>query len=438
MEMMDVVAVAGTVLFVALVGISFLRWELLVLLVLASSISESYIGLDLGLKLDQLVVHPIDALAVMAGTAAVIRLFAIGRLESPLRWWLVLCACWGFALAYGASRYGAVVALSFYRQHFYLCAIALYLMTFEFSASDLRRAVGIWIGAAAVIMVFCLLAKIDPSFINEDLLPPYVRQAFVAERVVGAGAAMVMAQAALIGLGGWAAMRGGLGLRILTLCLIMTVLLQYHRSTWLAVITGAIVMAKINPRYVSRLAPVFLLVLGCAVTLWLWGVASGQDFMTAAVTGAISEPLDASQSTALWRIEGWRILVGQAIAQGPFRVLFGGGFGIGYERLMNGADIIFSPHNMYVEVFLNAGLIGLAPLIAFFVALLRRAMVYQKGGLEQAGLDAAIAAALIAGILVYCCAYSLGYDQGILIGILAAVLGQRAVLLRRDEWRQAA
>lgn len=433
MEMMDFVAVVGAALFVLLTIVSFLRWELLALLVLASVISESYFGLDLKLDLDWVTLHPVDALAVVAGVAAVIRLFALNRVEAPLRWWLAVSALWVFALALGASRYGTMTALSFYRQHFYLSAIALYMMTFEFSTADLRRAMAIWIGAAVVIMVFCLLAKIDPALVNENLFLGYMPQAFVAERVVGAGAAMVMAEAALIGLVGWANMKGGLGMRILTICLIISVFLQYHRSTWLAAIIGAVVMARSNPRYFTRLAPVFLLVLSCVAILWLWGVASGQDFMTAAVTGAISEPLDASQSTALWRIEGWRILVGRAIAEGPFRILFGGGFGIGYERRLNGADILFSPHNMYVEIFLNAGLLGLLPMIAFFLTLLRRAAVRQKAGSEQDGLDPAVATALIAGILVYCCAYSLGYDQGILIGILAAVLGSRLASPSRDE-----
>lgn len=441
MEVMDLVAVAGAVLFFLLLVVSFLHWGLLVFLVLVSSVAQVHIGLNLGIKLDemQVTLYPVDALAVVAGAAAVIRLFIDNRLDSPLRWWIAVCACWFFALAYGASRYGAFTALSFYRQHFYLCAIALYLMTFQFSAADLRRVMAMWIGAAAVVMVFCLLAKIDPYFVNEELLLGYTRQAFVAERVVGASAALVMTQAALIGLGGWAGMRGGVGLRILTICLIIAVLLQYHRSTWLAGIAGSIAMVKVHSHYLGRLAPVFLMVLGCVAVLWLWGVASGEDFMTAAVTGAFSEPLDARQSTALWRIESWRILLGRAIGEGAFRILVGGGFGVGYERLMGGEDVLFSPHNMFVEIFLNAGLVGLLPMIAFFVVLLRQVMVHQQViGTEPDGLDPAVAAALTTAILVYCTAYSLNYDQGILLGVMASALGSRAAVSRLGEWQREA
>ncbi len=436
MELTDFAIIFGTVGLALFAVIITLRWEPMMVLVLASAMVETYFGLDVGIEVDNLMLRLTDAIAVMAVAAALLRFFAIRQIDVSVRWWLLVSICWGVAALYGSTIYGLATALNFYRQHFYLSAIALYLMTFHLSAADIRRAAIIWVGAATIIMVYSLLARIDPTLVSEFVLETSnfgIYNAYASERVIVAGAAMVMCQAALICLGGWAAMKGALFMRLLTIALIIMMFLQYHRTTWLAFIAGAIAMAQTNLRYFARLAPVGALVVCIVAILWLTGLAAGQDFLTPAVTQAISEPLDARQSTAIWRIEGWRILVGEAIAQGPFRILFGGGFGVGYERQIGNASIIFSPHNMYVEIFLNSGLIGLLPMLAFFASLLRRSFALQRAGASTDGLDPSVAVALIVSILVYCVSYSLGHDQAVLIGLLTAALASQASVPQQQE-----
>jgi len=431
MEVMDFLFIFGAIGLALLAVVTCLRWEPMVFMALTSAMVEVYLGLDVGVELGQQTLRLIDALAVMAAVGALLRLFTVHRLSGPLRWWMLTCVCWGLAALYGASSYGFATALGFYRQHFYLSAVALYLMTFDMTAIDIRRATMMWVGLACIVMVYSVLARFDPALVNEGLISVGRRYSFTAERVVVAGAAMVMGQAALISLGGWSGMRGALLLRILAVLLIVAVFLQYHRTAWLASLVGALAMVRVNMAYLLRLAPVSVLVLACVAVLWLSGLAAGQDFITSAVSQAIREPLDAQQSTTIWRIEGWRILVAEAIGQGPFRILFGGGFGVGYERMIQGVEVIFSPHNMYVEIFLNAGLFGLLPMLGFFASVLHRAMQLRRAGMEPDGFDPAVAVALIVSILVYSFSYSLGYDQGVLIGILAAALGSRNAMPQR-------
>lgn len=436
MELTDFAIIFGTVGLALFAVVITLRWEPMMVLVLASAMVETYFGLDVGIDVDNLTLRLTDAIAVMALAATLLRFFAIRHIDAPVRWWLLVSICWGVAALYGSTIYGLATALSFYRQHFYLSAIALYLMTFHLSAADIWRAAVIWVGAATIIMIYSLLAKIDPTLISDFVLEAgnfSIYNAYAAERVIVAGAAMVMCQAALICLGGWVSMKGALFMRLLTVALIIMMFLQYHRTTWLAFIAGALAMAQTNLRYFARLAPIGALVICIVAILWLTGLAAGQDFLTPAVTQAISEPLDARQSTAIWRIEGWRILVGEAIAQGPFRILFGAGFGVGYERQIGNASIIFSPHNMYVEIFLNAGLIGLLPMLAFFASLLRRSFALQRAGMPVDGLDPSVAVALIVSILVYCISYSLGHDQAVLIGLLTAALASQAPVPQQQE-----
>ncbi len=435
MELVDLVSIFGAVAFAVLAVVICLRWEPMMVLVFAGAILDMYLGLDVKLEVETVALRVSDGIAVMAAGAAILRLFVMRSIDIPMRWWLATCICWGVAAVYGAMLYGFITALSFYRQHFYLCAVAFYFMTFHLSVEEVRRLMVIWIAAATVIMIYSVIASINPALVGEFVADTGNLRAYALERVIVAGAAMVMCQAALICLGDWTGEKNAIFVRVLAIMLIVAMFLQYHRTTWLAFIASGLAMALISRRNFARLAPVLALVASVLIILWLAGLAVGQDFLTTAVTQAISEPLDERQSTAIWRIEGWRILVGEAIGQGPFRTLFGGGFGVGYERQMGNASIIYSPHNMYVEIFLNAGLIGLLPMLAFFGSLLQRALKRRRSLAQSDGLDPSIAIALIVSIIVYCISYSLGYDQAVLLGLLATTLSLRPAVPDQEAAR---
>ncbi len=435
MELVDLASIFGAVAFAVLAVVICLRWEPMMVLVFAGAILDLYLGLDIKLEVETVVLRVSDGIAVMAAGAAILRLFVMRSIDVPMRWWLATCICWGVAAVYGAMLYGFITSLSFYRQHFYLSAVAFYFMTFHLSVEEVRRLMVMWIGAATVIMMYSVVASINPALVVEFVADAGNLRAYAVERMIVASAAMVMCQAALICLGDWAEERAALFVRVLAIMLIVAMFLQFHRTTWLAFIASGLAMALIGRRNFARLAPVSALVVSVLVILWLAGLAVGQDFLTAAVSQAISEPLDERQSTAIWRIEGWRILVGEAIGQGPFRILFGGGFGVGYERQIGNANIIYSPHNMYVEIFLNAGLIGLLPMLAFFASLLQRALMQRRALLQSGSLDPSIATALVVSIIVYCVSYSLGYDQGVLLGFLAAALSFRPAIPQQEAAR---
>lgn len=431
MELTDLVYVFGTVCLALLTLLACLRWEPMMLLVLASAGIETYLDIEVGLKLGNLLVRMVDGLALVAFIAAILRLFVLARLDVNRRWWLAACLCLGLAGLYGSANFGLITMLSFYRPHFYISAIALYIMTFDFSAQDTRRALNIWVGFAVVIMLYTVLAKLDPSLIPETVHANSLHNTYSSQRVITAGAALVMCQAALICIGLWASASAGLLTRFLAVMLPIAMFVQYHRTTWLAFIVGALAIAQMNRRYLLRLIPIGATVVGLVVIIWLTGLASDQDMLTQAVATAISEPLDGQRSTAVWRIQGWQILVREAIADGPFRILVGAGFGVGYDRLMGSQHIYFSPHNLYVEIFLNAGVIGLLALLAFFAILLRQTVTLQRFSPADGNPYPALAAALLASILVYGIGYSLGYEQGLLLGLLAASLASQVSAMQQ-------
>jgi len=416
----DLIALVGGILLATLAIAAFVRWEPLVILTLLAVAAGSFFGAELGIKAGITTIYPEDLLAAIALAAAALRLVRFRPNDSAFLWWLITSIALALAVVYGASRFGPVTSLIFVRKILYVVVVAIYLMTFRFDRASIMRAATLWMVSAVAVMAFGLLALLFPSIIPEGLQATPWEPSYVQFRVMTANAALTMGQAALIGIGLWAEGNPRPLPRILGLALMGMTVLQFHRSVWLATVAGILAISGTALRRLRSLLPAFALFLVCAVAGVLFARAMGHDLFSSALSQAIIEPLDQQRSTAAWRIVGWRILLGEAIAEGPLRVLIGGGFGVGYERFIGWSEIEYSPHNLYVEIFLNAGLMGLLPFLLFFAVLLRNCMRRTSPYLTNA--EHSTASALLVSILVYCVSYSLSMDQGILIGILAAAL----------------
>lgn len=416
----DLIAICGGILLALLAIAACLRWEPLVILTLIAVAAGPFFGTELGLKAGFTTIYPEDVLTATAMAAAVIRLVRFRPNDAAFLWWLVTCAAFAAAVIYGASRFGPITSLIFFRKFLYVLAIATYLMTFPFDRAAIMRAASFWMASAVGVMIFGLLALLFPSIVPEGLQATPWEPSFVQLRVMPADAALTMGQAALIGMGIWAGGSSFPLVRVLALALMGMTVLQFHRSVWLATFAGVLAISGTALRRLRSLLPAFGLFLICGVAVFLLGSALGHDIFSTAVSQAIIEPLDEERSTAVWRIVGWRILVGEALAEGPLRILIGGGFGVGYERLIGWSEITYSPHNLFVEVFLNTGLMGLLPFLLFFAVLIRSCIRRTSPHLTDA--EHSTASALLVSILVYCISYSLSMDQGILIGVLAAAL----------------
>lgn len=148
------------------------------------------------------------------------------------------------------------------------------------------------------------------------------------------------------------------------------VLVSQARSVWLAGLIGmtAVLIFSKKGRVSGRARGRALALL--AAGAWLafvgWTFRSaGNGVFDAAVN---SDTLD-------WRASGWQLLVSDAIARGPVTVAIGEPFGSGFLRkVASGASVGVQPHNWYVQIFLQLGIIGLM----VFVGLLMAAVVQSR------------------------------------------------------------
>ncbi len=400
----------------ALVAVA--SWRMMSALLLAFFIIERQIGLDLGFAVFDYKVFPIDILCLAALSAAALRMWSASKLSSMQILWIVIVMVMLAAFVRGASDFGFKTAMSYYRLQFYGSAAMLYMMSFRWNAADLTRFVHLWIVAAAI-----LAALVVAEWAVPGLLPHpsgwsagWV-SAFDRQRVLPAASALVIAEGGLIGLALWSRGDAPEGARVPAIVLLMVAAGLYHRTVWVCTLLSLVVLILFTRTAVTKI--LWPVMIGAVVVfvLWAFQVGIGIDSLTASVTEAVSEPFS-DDSSAAWRVTGWRILLERAFSSGPLVMLFGAGFGAGYERMIGYSLVEYSPHNFFVELLLDTGLLGAGLWVLGFLEILLRLV---RGVLPDAEEHRACLLALLATLLAFNIPYSHPPEQGLLLGVLATV-----------------
>lgn len=399
-----------------------LWWWPLAVTALVLGIADGHFGADLGIETGFFRLSGLDLLAVVATGAAALRILGAGRLDRLQVLWLVVSGILALSFLYGSTVYGAAMAGGSYRRFFYLTSGTLYAMTFPWDATRADRFAGLWIAAGAILAATCITLWMFPELVD---IGPHNAQslAYVSRRVLPSAGALLLSQVALIGLVAWSrGMASPVLVLLAVLCLLLTVLL-FHRSVWVATLVGLGALVLMNRRMLVPIAGAVLT--AGLVALAIAGIAGGfgQDLLASPLTAAVDEALS-EESTFTWRVESWKILVGRTIAGGPFSILLGGGFGVGYDRMIGWSQITFSPHNVYVEIFLNAGLLGAGLWVLFHAVVVQRLWFGRAD--DGALLDRRTAAILLVSLMTYGVSYTPSTEQGILLGVLAGIAVQAA------------
>lgn len=143
-------------------------------------------------------------------------------------------------------------------------------------------------------------------------------------------------------------------------CITLVVLLQ-HRSVWTAFAFAAfaIVVSRAAPRQI-RLRVAAVAVGAITGLLMFLAFESGGESVLRSLYESIIEPSEA-QSTFNWRVMGWEELLRVAGPTDAEQWVVGQPFGGGYARFVNPwSRVEVSPHNLYVELLLRTGFVGVA------------------------------------------------------------------------------
>ena len=114
------------------------------------------------------------------------------------------------------------------------------------------------------------------------------------------------------------------------------------------------------------------------------------------------------------RMSGWSNLLNDFFSGAETNIIFGAPMGNGFGRLEGMNWVAYAPHNWYLTVFLRGGIVGLASLILFLVAVLSKAVVARAN---------TAAVAMLIALVVYGWSYSWPWYVCIFAGWAIATRG---------------
>ena len=357
---------------------------------------------------------PMVLIALVAGSRWAL------RSDVPLRhWgWVLYALLMLTGLGLGLVLHGTTAGVQA-RGDFYSLAAASYVMTFPVGRAQLRQVMTALVWLAATLLLLCIYRwTVYYGGIRELLPASGIYSVDGAIRVVGANAAMVLAQALVVGLYFWHLGRGAGAMRWMALPLLCAVLVLQHRSVWLASLVGAalgLVLARTRDSTRLQQLSMIGLLTACASLMLAFGGQLSGDIQTSAAR-AIK-----GRDTVAARVENWRATLEDWRDAGPRAVVMGRESGSDARRLViteegERRQVSYGAHNNYVSALTTTGLLGFAGLLwAYGSALARLYGLYRGGGIRAP--DAATLLTLIAMQMAYFVAYSTDFLQFMLLGL---------------------
>ena len=373
---------------------------------------------------------PMVLIALVAGSRWAL------RPDVPWRhWgWMLYALLVLVGLGLGLALHGTAAGVQA-RGDFYSLAAASYVMSFPVARAQLRQVMTALAWLAATLLLLCAYRwTVYYGGIRELLPASGSYNVDGAIRVVGANAAVILAQALVIGLYFWHLGRAAGAMRWMALPLLSAVLVLQHRSVWLASLVGvALGLVLARTRDTTRLQQLSMigLLAACAALALAFGGEVAGDIQSSAARAV------KGQDTVRARFENWRATLEDWRDAGPRAIIMGRESGSDARHLVTTEEgerrqISFGAHNNYVTALTTTGVLGFTGLLwAYGSTLARLYALYRRGG--DRAPDAAALLTLLAMQLAYFVAYSTDFLQVMLLGLGLAYSATRPRLAAAAE-----
>jgi O-antigen ligase len=380
-------------------------------------LTQSAPVLNLGITL-----YIADLPMILIGAVAGLRWIFSREIPKRHVGWVIFALVFFVDLAIGLARHGTAAGVQA-RNDFYSVAAASYAMSFVIGRPQIRQMLAAIFGVAVFLMLLCAYRWTVYYGNYRDLLPPGgTYNVDGAIRVIGASAALVLAQALIVGLyfgklGGAASALRGLALFTLS-----AVLVLQHRSVWLAGLVGAAFSFLLaRAQRVSRAQQILIMsivMITAAIGLTFGGKIT--EGIRTSASRAIS-----GEDTVTARFKNWKATLTDWKDGGARSILIGREFGAEVKGTVVSSSgenvrISFGAHNIYVSLLTSTGLIGLAALLWAISATLKNLYRHCKLGGDDAPF-AALMLVLMAIQLTYYVAYSTDFLQFTIFGLALAL-----------------
>lgn len=358
-------------------------------------------------------IGPSDVFYGLLAAAAMARYLRLRRYAPAQRALVILALLCLVSLAIGAVTGSIPSAVNDFRQYLQIVGAALYFSTMSLDSAIRARLGTVWLfagGAMAVLIGLRWAGRFGGISIGilDATYDATIRVLDGPETLFVATAAIIALLPSIAGL-----KRRRWVLRLGIVLFLMVIVLN-RRTVWVALGVALVALLLRNPSVGRRAA---------------WAAVAGLMVFTLAVPflpGSAGEDRPVTQTatntgTLVWRLEGWTSLL-DTVPQTVTGYAIGLPFGSGYEREVQGRELITSPHSFYLQTFLRVGLLGLgAMLLAMWLGLSATASRAQSSG-ELLSPEALFLLLLMQG--VWYLTWQPGAEQGIVLGLIVATASQ--------------
>jgi hypothetical protein len=358
-------------------------------------------------------IHPLDLLSVIFVLSAMSRLLpASGRINKYILPAMTLGALLVISLMRGVNLFGIELAVNSFRTYLFFFASLLAIATIKTEHLVSMRFI-YWWGIVAWVLFGLALWRWGLVALGLSQNPNWISSGGTMTRVLTAAQTFFLLQTVVFA---WMyrKQKGTLPLQhLVPYVIIPAIILLQQRTVWITslflLLCIFVFMRQIRPAFLFTILTIGLL--GIMALLVLWG----------------NPLLDSLAGSALnmrnfeWRVAGWIALLSPDRFQNVIDYAIGQPFGTGYERYLFGSSyaIAYSPHNFYVQTFLNIGGLGLFILLMIYFGTLKSLLINRQ---NRQKLTFAL---ILISQLLFFMTYAPSYEQGIMLGF--------AILLARPK-----
>lgn len=347
-------------------------------------------------------INLLDILSIFILSLAIFRLFFI---KTKQKRHLILIILLGILLFLswlrGTFQFDIETSTNALRSYLYFYAILLYTVTLTYSNNLFHKLKLLFIITGVVLI---LLAIIRWIMVSAGLISSIYWAAPNGEltRVLSAPGTFMLLQLLFVVIYSNRSRNYLPFVMISAAILILMIILLQQRTVWIALIVSTLLALIIKSRVRGIVFLAFLLVIVLGFFFAAWNNISIED-----LTGT---PLDLRNLN--WRIQGWQTLIDPSRYQSVIDYMIGQPFGTGFARyiLESIYETRVSPHNFYLQTFLNIGGIGLLVLLLIYGTIIRSLWNHRAERVSQLFLI------LLVAQLVFFMTYAPNFEQGIILG----------------------
>lgn len=391
----------------------------LLLLFLVETASVYLYALKLGIT-----VYPQDLLFVPMALVALLRLQradTVARL--PVSLW-VLVGVMSVSFIWGLLKNGTSAGVEF-RNDFYFMVGIFYFASFNWTREQVARMLN-WLFPVAALILLVVWYRWLADSTGLDWVEPLWRFADttgVPLRVINAQQSWLLGLAVILLVYAMFMDKALAAWRFMLPFLVLTVLVLQHRTVWLATLIPVLMVFAVVRLNREKLAGRLLVLLALTAVVLVPLLATGQfKTATGSVADLAAKATSTTSGTHIARIQGWDALLKQWMASGPRAWVMGDPYGSGFRRSEGsaGREVVYAPHNYYVQLLLRVGVVGLLAFFAFILYLFRGAIRLAARPYDDFTGYAMLG--VLMSFVLYNIPYSPTYTQGLFIGVILGLI----------------